>query len=533
MISINLSSLVANGSSPKFDPTYPTGNRPAISPYFPAGYFVTAQLPMTVVRPRPNVDVVGMLSYDHNAYVGIETRIKVTVQGGAFPFFIENAILPSGATMGNTYFDTDYMIFKYTPSALGNQNVSFDIVDQDGTRKSVSWTINVNVDWVRFVAASGNDSTGTGSYAAPWATIEQANTAMTGGRALCLKDGTYTLTTAGKVMSSSKFNSIFAEHERGATVDGSGIVTANNGRHFYINSPSTFIGGIRFINPTTAGDNPRWFSDENTACNNTWMDNCYFDIAGRMGVVNDDNVSCFFLGGNAADPARRSNVAQTRNDFVGFIGVANGWSCIDYYCTDHVVIENNTFESQVGGGTTSAGTLWVKGAANTFTSIRSNEFKDYWSGTLIDIYIANTTGEDNVTGNVEVCYNIVRGTGGSVIIARGSQSGARLPVYMYRNTIIGSVSISYRTFPVTFSSDSDIIIHNYTNVDPWKIYVFDPNDPDGVYRPFSYMSSLTGSVMNYELHLTSATGVLDTALKLTGASRTSWLGKRGAEIYKP
>ena len=523
-----------------FDPAYPLGNRPAVSPYFPAGYFVTAQLPMTVVRPRPNSEVIGLLSYDHNGYVGVETRIKVTVQGGAFPFFIENAVLPVGATMGNTFFDTDYMIFKYTPTALGNQNVSFDIVDQDGTRKSVSWTINVNIDWVRFASPTGSDTTGNGSYAAPYATIEKAFTVTTGGRALCLKDGTYALTGGSKSMGSSFINSMFSENPRGATIDGA-LMDAPLGRHFYLNTPHCHIGGIRFINPSQLGTDPRWFSDEGGICSSVFMDNCYFDINGRLGLNNGDNISCFFLGGSASAGSsfRRLYVAQTRCEFTRFIGAGNGWSSVDMYVTQHAVIEGNTFDTQIGNGTASAGTLWIKGACNNQVTVRQNEFKDYWSGTLIDLSSSNITLEDNVTGNFEVCYNIVRGNDsaangdGAITIARGSQSGARLPYYMYRNTVIGRVWISKRDYSVTFSSDSDIIIHNHTNVDPWKIYVDDNNDPWNQYRPFSWSPSLTATVQRYELHLTSAVGVLDTALKLTGASRTSWLGKRGAEIYKP
>ena len=508
-----------------------------LSNFFPSTYFTPSRLTMDVVRPRPDSDVTGVISYDHRGYVGIETVIKISVKGGAYPFVLENITMPTGATVGATVFDNDYLVIRYTPSANGTFSFSVDVVDQQMTRITRTWTMTVSETWVVFAGPAGNDTTGLGTKLMPYLTVAKAFEVTTGGKSLCLLNGTYGLTAGGLSMSSSGINSIFSETNRGATIDAATITTAFHGRHFYLNSPHCYIGGLRFTNPSTAGANPRWFSDESGTCSRVFMDNCYFNNNGRIGTDNNDNVSCFFLGGNASEALRRSYVTQTRCDFLGFVGVGNGWSSIDMYITENCVIEQNTFQSQVGSGTATAAVVWMKGAANKEVTIRRNEFLDYWSGNIIDMYVANTTLADNVTGNMEVSYNVIRGndtaSDAALVWCRGSQDGARLPLYMYRNTVVGRVVIHKRGYTVTFSSESDVIIHNHTNTDPHKIYVYDPNDGDNNYRPLSWMASLTSSVTNYELHLTSSTGVLDSALKLIGASRTSWLGRRGHEIYKP
>ena len=181
-----------------------------------------------------------------------------------------------------------------------------------------------------------------------------------------------------------------------------------------------------------------------------------------------------------------------------------------------------------------AGVILIKGIANKNLSIRLNETTDTWSGSFLDIYMAGQASTDYITGNIEFCYNKLRGSNNYndalIQIARADQTGARLPVWSYRNTVYGRYFINNRSYAVTFTSENDVVIHNHTNADPFKIYVTWDNDPQNVYRPLSFMSSLTASVTGYEVHKLPSDNAVDASLNLQGAYRTSYLGSHGAEV---
>jgi len=502
---------------------------------FPDDNYISAKMPMKLIRPVRDSVVGPAISYDHRGYVGIETVIKITIQGGAFPFFLEEVSLPSGATVGQTIFDNDYMVIRFTPSSTGNFTVAFTVVGQDKIKIRHSHTIAVGVDWVRFLSPSGNDTTGDGSYANPWATIAKAHSTVTGGRAVCFKDGTYALSAVRNNLIDTGVNILFAENSGLAIIDAATVPTPTNDGNpypcWYINDRFTFIGGIKFINPPTTVPSPRWFSSDQD-CRYSYMDGCIFDVDNRVGTNNGDNVSCFFLGDSGGIPSR-TFIALTRCEFFGFAGVSNGWSAIDCYGTENLVIEENIFHDQMSSSST-AGVIWIKGARNKNITIRRNETSDTWSGSFLDIYLGNVAATDDITGNIEICYNKLRGSDNHddavLQVARASQSGARLPVWSYRNSVYGRYFVNYRSFAVSFTSENDVVIHNHTNSDAFKIYVFDSNDAWNVYRPLSYMASLTDSVTGYEVHKLPSDNAVDANLNLQGSYRTSYLGTRGAEV---
>lgn len=501
---------------------------------FGSGKYIPQKMPMTLIRPVSDAIVGSSISYDHCGYVGVEQVIKITVQGGAFPFFLEDVSLPAGSTVGETIFDNDYMVIRFTPASTGSYTMSFNVVDQNKTKISHSHTVVVGASWINFISTTGNDTTGTGTYANPWATIAKAQSTMTGGKALCLKDGTYALSSVRNNLIDTGINILFAENAGLAIIDASTVpAPTNDGNPYpcwYINDRFTFIGGLKFINPPHNVPNPRWFSTEHD-CSYSYMDGCIFDVNNKIGTANNDNVSCLFLGGTSQTPLRNF-VAQTRCDFLGFAGIVNGWSAIDCYATENLVIEENTYHDQVSSSAT-AGVVWIKGAANKNISIRRNETADTWGGSFLDIYLGGANGVDNITGNIEICYNKLRGsdnaTDGVLQIARASQTGARLPVWSYRNTVVGRYFINKRTFNVGFTSENDVVIHNHTNSDPFKIYVVDSNDALNVYRPLSWMPSLTASVTGYEVHKLPSDNAVDASLNLQGAY-SAYLSTHGAEV---
>ncbi len=145
--------------------------------------------------------------------------------------------------------------------------------------------------------------------------------------------------------------------------------------------------------------------------------------------------------------------------------------------------------------------------------------------------MANVGDVDGFTGNIDVSFNLIRAVGtAGIIVARASQNGTRLPVWTRRNTIInGVISVARRSYGVTLDCDSDVIQTSIASTDPWKVVVIDQNDPNGVYRPLSWMPSLTASVANYECQANS--GVVDSNGILIGAY-AQYRGRRGHEIRK-
>lgn len=485
---------------------------------FPAGYFEPAVMPMVVVRPATNLETVGFYSADHYGYVGRESQIRVCIQGGAFPYAPVAELLPVGATLGTDPNSSDYMLIKFTPASTGTYYFRVRVYGQDGNSVVRAWSMAVNTTWCVFVSPTGNDTTGDGSKALPWATVTKAITTVqgSGGKAVILENGTYT-----DVQGGLNTNALLAWNQRGANIDCTTSSSTNN-VVFYMNYKHTLIQGIVFKNPPITSESPRWFSTD-TLCDSTYQDNCRFEINGREGTGNTDNVSCFFLGQAGSN---RKYLAQTRCEFDGFKSVGNGWSSIDTYGTTWFVVEDNSFTNQTVGNT-SAGVIWIKGAASINGDVRRNTFDSTFTGYVIDIYIAAIA--DNASGNIDVSYNLFKG-GGGISCFRASQSYIRLPVWTRRNTMRQAALYLFNWgFAATFSSSSDVIQSSVSTTDPWKVFRRDINPPYD--KPLTSMTNITYSVTNYECQQSS--GVVDTNGLLTGTYRTNYLGRRGHEIYKP
>lgn len=518
---INLSLVGIGGTSKSGNALLPA------SLQYPAGYFAPSVMPFELIRPAPASTVVGFYSPDYYGYVGRETQIRITAQGGAYPYAAVIVDAPAGATISNNPMDKDnYLVLKFTPTANGTYNIVVRLHDMEGKLITIRQTFTVSTDWCVFSDPSGSDTTGTGTFANPWKTIQFARNNTTGGKALILKNGTYTDTLLGVSLSSASVNSILAWQNGQAVIDMAANVETTPGVLFYINSSHTLMQGITVRNPQNAVQNPRIFSGD-SATNYVYQDACTFEINGRSGTLNSDNISCFFLGST-----NRHHVAQTRCTFSGFVGLANGWSAFDWYGTRYFSVECNTLKDQSSPNSSGAGMLWPKGVGCRDGDIKNNVFTTLHSGSLIDVYLGNSGDADNVTGNIDVSFNLIRASDNAGIwIARASQNGARLPVWSRRNTLIGGcVMVFRRSFAVTLNSNSDVIQSSILSTDPFKVVLRDSNDALGIYRPLSDMATLTASVTNYECQASS--GVVDSNGILIGAY-ASYRGTRGHEMFKP
>lgn len=488
-------------------------------------HFAAQVMPFTLLRPAPASAVVGFYSPDHYGYVGRETQIRITMQGGAYPYSAVIDSAPSGATISNDPTDyQNYLVLKFTPTANGTYPIKIRVYDADGANlKTINYTFTVSTNWCVFAdPVNGVDSPGNGSFANPFKSIHYARNNTTGGKALMLKNGTYTDTLLGITLNNSTIGSVLAWERRQAVIDLSTNVETTPNVLFYVNTSHAMAQGIVFRNPQNNVASPRLFSCD-SATNYVSQDDCWFDLNGRQGTSNIDNVSCFFFG-----TTNRSYISQTRCEFSGTAGNSNGWSSIDIYGCQHVKIECNTYRDQVSS-TTNAGFVWLKGSDNRNVDVTNNRFGTTFAGSLIDLYAATTVGVDNMTGNFDASFNLIRATGNAGIwVVRSDQLAARLPFWTRRNTIIdGIIMIFKRSFAVTFSSDSDVIQSSISTSDPHKVIL--RNQGTTSYEPLSAMSSLTASVTNYECQTNS--GVVDSNGILIG-SYAQYRGTRGHEITR-
>lgn len=499
---------------------------------YPTGYYTSSVMPMTLVRPSLS-NGVGTYNPDYYGYVGRETQIRICIQGGAFPFIATIQTALPGATISNDPMQDDYLVLKFTPTQNGTFPISINVHDQEQNMVKIRYNFTVSESWCVFCSPTGSNTTGTGTKANPWLSIQHAFATVTDGRCLILEDGTYTDLTVGNNLASNSCGSMVTWNHNNSVIIDMATNTQTTAAVFYINKSNTVIQGLTISNPPTTLPNPRIFSCLGLV-NDIHLDNTIFNINGRMGSNNGDNVSCLFFGDPGGTTPRR-RITLTRCEYDGLTnvagGTANGWSAIDTYQCYNIVIAKNKFRNQVLP-TVAAGLIWIKGTRCGYVDIYQNEFQTEHNSSVVDVYLANTPGLNNETGSVDVAFNLIRSSGRNGIwIGRSDQTGNRLPVWTRRNTIIGGmISIFDRNFSYTYLSDGDVIQSTQVTTEPWKISIISSNDPAGVHRPLTYMPSLTSSVINYECH--GSSNVVDSGGNLINSYAT-YIGRRGHVVQKP
>lgn len=504
----------------------------------PDGRYMPAKMPLhadRVVLPRPDAETHAR-AYHRNAHVGLRYELPIVVQGGAWPFVYTLLDAPDGAQLGRQHVDPRYGIVTWTPQHDGPFAFRVRITDQDGDSVEVEWSGVTGTDWVRFVdAANGNDATGDGGIGAPWRSLGAAYAQTTGGRALCLRAGTYASSTGSMSMSTSLFASLFGWPDEQPVIDCDGLLP---GVFTWLNGHDLFVGLITLRGGPAAADNPRYFSSLNV------NHRCYqyritFDqpSAGTTSGGGDDNNSCLFLG---AGGGQRRHVAQTHCTFRRLRRTNNGFSGIDTYRTRYLVVADNVYDTPFDG-TGSRMALWIKGGDHEDVSVRGNRWTQAWNGdSLINLAMGlDGAGSTFAARNIEICYNTVVSTStmgwSSIAMQFGmaGQNGERGPVWVYRNTVRGIVAIDKRDWPLQISFENDVIVNEasvFGGTASGKVMMIDPNDPADRFRDPATRPNIELTVTSMECHGNAADGILDAGHRLQGAWRTQYLGTHGAEL---
>jgi hypothetical protein len=510
----------------------------------PAGNFVSAKMVLTdarVVHPRPDSET-SSTAFHRNAYPNMQYEIPIGIQGGAYPYYFEIITAPSGTTLGSTIFEADYGILKWTPTVAGGPHTfQIRVTDQDLAEVTITWTVTVSTSWLIFVSTSGNDTTGSGTLASPYATISKAVSVATGGKGICIRSGSYSAGTNQNVFSSTTFRSIFGYPGETVNVSCASIANSGNSGAFYWSTGGDYwASNMRVHNSSTLQTNSRFFTSQTNAVNRCYQYDIHFDT-GASGTTGNDNCACMFIGSSTGGSTYAMQSHCKFERLPPTAGV-NGYAAFDIYGVQYFLHEENTYDVP---SSSADEVLWIKGAHNYDQTIRRNRFSEPWAGYLFYMNLGVSSG--GAPQRIEVCYNKILSstnasiTSGSVPYATfrvgvnqngGDSSTTRGPVWLYRNTLQGCVIIhEYPSsqYPLNFSSESDTIVDNVKA--PGKNYRIIGRNGDGTSildpagRPL-----VTFSATNIETHATVATGVLDGSYNLTGSYRTNYLGTRGHAI---
>jgi len=127
-----------------------------------------------------------------NGWNGIHYSQKPQITGGLAPFTwsLLSGTLPTGTTLNTSTGEV-----SGSPSSNGTYNFTLRVADSQGSPSTAqiacSVTIGAASGTYYWVATSGSDSTGTGAWNSPWATLQHAADTVPGNSTILVEPGTY------------------------------------------------------------------------------------------------------------------------------------------------------------------------------------------------------------------------------------------------------------------------------------------------------------------------------------------------------
>jgi hypothetical protein len=516
---------------PIFRPSYSAGGGGGGNTIpFPlsAGHFISAKTSLYTVFPRADGETTTWARHRKAYYDGsnaIQYRIPVGVRGGAWPYQFSVIAGPSGLTVGAdlpadwlTNGPGNYGVVTWTPSgSVSGATVTIRITDQEGATIDVTWTVTTSsstADFIFLDANSGNDSTGDGSYAAPYQTLSKAF-------------GAAASTTNPNTILYFKTTGNYAVPNQ----------TANECRFVIGKSPMALVG-MPGVTPTLSMTSA-WLTTTGSAGHNIYLENMIWD-SGRSGANDFRN----FWGGGQFHRVTAYKVSITNpvngtvvdGNVTSFYFDSPGSQRDHFYireCSDIGRVNSGTqvhslficfavqnslaeFNYTSGGG----GSMLLKASTPNWTR-RAN--KAVCTGNL-DFWETICQIDGGIqTINVEDCYNIIdvsSRSGGSagVVLNIGYRSGTGSDYcgahWFYRNTVIGGLTPrNAATGNGPFTIENNVILANSGSA----------LITDGATATYTN----TGTECQ---GLISANIINASTYALTDTYRTNYLGTRGVEL---
>ena len=151
--------------------------------FLPAGQWVPANQSLSLIYPLTDA-VTNANARHHWAYYdgtnAVLYQIPIVAMGGAYPyvFTLDSGSAALGMTIGQGFGSTNYGVLTWQPTGtVTSHTVTVTITDQARITTTAVFTISTSSAAAHFVfldAAAGSDTSGTGTFSAPWQTLKKA-----------------------------------------------------------------------------------------------------------------------------------------------------------------------------------------------------------------------------------------------------------------------------------------------------------------------------------------------------------------------
>lgn len=484
------------------------------------GHWIPRKTNMRIVHPRPDAETNAYAAH-RNAYPEMPYTTYIAIQGGAYPYFFELTTAPAGMTIGAQLTtvggvqvaDSTYARIYWANPTAGTHTVVVNVYDQDynrgGSPSSVATvTFDVVCATTRYVfidPVDGSDSN-TGAIDSPFLTIEKlhANSSSTTtytGKIVVLREGTHDvdgMATNGNryVMLSGAAPCVFQGYP------GENAILNLYEGHFATNTGSADMQ-FKDLTIQAAGDwtDDQYFFYNVTATNrHSWFNVTFTNFYGGTSTTNYNNQSCIYYSNTGCN-----DIAVMHCTYTGRMG-----NIMDCYNVRYMVFAHNTGSnldtSQETNASNSSNLIYLKDSCRDM-SIRANTFvtgmTNVAHGGFVGIGGQNDGGAANSFDNIEYCYNkLALFDVASIYGFYEYAAGPVGDVWGYRNSCLGDVRDLVTTGdPATNLWENNVVVGGFTNM-----------------QNFTEANNTTGA------------STLDSNANLSGATRTSYLGIRGAEV---
>lgn len=513
------------------------------SGFYPAGHWLAAKMSMQVIHPRPDSDTGTFATtfarhrlafYDGTN--AVPYQVPVAVQGGARPLVWSVITGPSGMTVGGAYGTANYGVVTWQPTASistgSPTTVTIRATDQQLNTIDLTWTVATSSSTTDFIfvnSVTGNDSTGTGTFALPYATLAKVmgtnTTSTTFPKARIYMSGslqwpTQTGATAGYFqLDRSKVPIVYMTLPGSSTnIDATLVQLSDNGSgcsDLYFSGSAnsrTAVSG----SATAAADTHTFELYNPNRC--TWW-NVDFQNPINQANGSNTNSTTIFTSNSGIVKSYYLILGCTETGRSGAAG--NSMLMTSMFSVNNIVFEANTIS-----GTAGFGVFFKDSNQNLTCAYNSIQLlpESTSNGTVL---LFGCQHANETPGNLEACYNLVLG-GALIMSFQGfTPAGAQ---WSYRNTICDRNT----NYPAglfnfgspgdgPFSSESDVIV-SHTNV-------YGSPTPEGgqamTETGTEVQLAWTGSFPPSNCPVNTTTGALVNA---TTAWRTLYLGIRGWEI---
>lgn len=468
----------------------------------------------------------------YRAYSGLTYTIHADAVGGSWPYTYSLSNAPAGMTIEAgpcTTIGTSCTAgtITWTNPTSTASNIVVRITDKDGDWVEGTWSITVSTtigaDGFCFLnATSGNDTTGSGSLAAPYQTIAKAHASCGARSIIYFRAGTYTIDPSiedGTNPGDCDRRVLWPETSRGV---------------IWLAYP----GETPIIDFESVSDAQPCFQMQGE---NIWIDGLELQNVGSIAfkfnirtsgfgaVVRNVNAHDLLFGGDGKNSSfflwTRCDDCPTWFDTVQnstFDNIGSGACALKLYGIREGLFETSAYSDSIDGEAVIA----IKGTVPRYT-VRANSF----ASTVLTSIGGNMdtaspcTGTCATTGG-EIYHNLILGTGTTTnqggITLTAAKVSAPATTWVYRNTVIGKVLFANGvTGDGPYNYNDNVIVNaggtggscpgrlTCESVTDYTVTVYDADNVDG---------ANDGTIAN------ATTGAL------VGASRTTYLGVAGFEL---